>query len=740
MTQSTLSGNSAEGGGGGISFFSTRQLTVTSSTLTGNSAVGSEPGRGGGIWGFSPNMMLTDTIVANSPAGGDLVDNDGFGTVGTFSGSGNLIEDGSGGASLGKITGDPNLGLLADNGGPTLTHTLLPGSIAIDTGVPVSGEFEDQRGFARPIGAFDIGAVESGGSTASLVVTRADDVTDPNDGLTTLREAVNTANSNPDASAITFAPGITTVTLTQGTLALTTFVTISGPANGTETITRAAAASNFGIFFVDTTGSASLSNLTISKGRGAGGIANFGALRVNASTITDNSADFAGGGIRNEGALTVVASTISNNSAAFGGGISSGVQTSETATAKIINSTISGNTATSLGGGIYNGNITDESFTIRSSTIAGNGAAQGGGIYFDDVIDHMELDNTIVADSTSGGDLTASGTNSFTGFGNLVEDNSGGNALGKISGDPKLGPLADNGGPTKTHALLPGSIAIDGGDNALAAGLATDQRGQSRIVGIVDIGAFETQNKAGTAFLQPDPLHPGQNMLIVLGTPDADAIGVDRFGNDRYAVGILSFPSGKCPTFFGATFAGPISRVVVHGGEGNDLIAVDNDLKADAWLYGDGGNDVLIGGGGNDLLMGGTGNDVLTARGGRDILIGGTGADVLFGGSGGDLLIAGSTAFDLNEAALLSIQLEWTSNRDATTRAANLRGTGTGPCANGSVFLKASGLGATVFSDSSIDILTGGSGRDWYFANRIGGGVLDAIFGLQGNDLLDELA
>ena len=86
-----------------------------------------------------------------------------------------------------------------------------------------------------------------------------------------------------------------------------------------------------------------------------------------------------------------------------------------------------------------------------------------------------------------------------TNINNLIED---GSCNPLLSGDPNLGPLQDNGGPTETQALLSGSIAIDAGDNAGAAGLMFDQRdpGFDRIVnGTVDIGAFEVQS-------QPPPI------------------------------------------------------------------------------------------------------------------------------------------------------------------------------------------------------------------------------------------
>ena len=106
-----------------------------------------------------------------------------------------------------------------------------------------------------------------------------------------------------------------------------------------------------------------------------------------------------------------------------------------------------------------------------------------------------------------------------------------------------------------------------------------------------------------------------------------------------------------------------------------------------------------------------------SAVGVSDLLIGGSGADLLHGGSGDDLLIAGTTAFDANDVALAAIMAEWTSGRSYATRVANLSGTGSGPRANGNFFLKASGPDATVFDDNDIDVLIGGSGMDWFFAD-----------------------
>jgi Ca2+-binding RTX toxin-like protein len=156
-----------------------------------------------------------------------------------------------------------------------------------------------------------------------------------------------------------------------------------------------------------------------------------------------------------------------------------------------------------------------------------------------------------------------------------------------------------------------------------------------------------------------------------------------------------------------------ISGGIVHienvtGGAGNDTLSGD---AGDNVLLGNAGNDVLNGGpGGNDVLVGGAGNDKLTGGPGRSLLLGGAGADTLTGGAGDDLLIAGTTNYDTNAQALLAVLSEWQrTDADYTTRISHLRN---GGGKNGSFKLTSS----TVHADTSADVLTGGAGQDWFWA------------------------
>jgi predicted outer membrane repeat protein len=234
-----------------------------------------------------------------------------------------------------------------------------------------------------------------------------------------------------------------------------------------------------------------VANSTISgnsTGSSGGGISVSGSGLVPGSsivnsTISGNSAKTSGGGI--SGGATVENSTISGNSAGMSGG---GIYGSPT----VGNSTISGNSAGTSGGGIYN----NSSLDVTLSTITGNSAPSGGGIYN---VGSVEVSNTILNAGASGENIfNDGGTVTSDGY-NLSSDDGGGYLTGpgdQINTDPLLGLLQNNGGPTFTHALLPGSPAIDAGDPNFTPPPFNDQRGCSfdRVFnGRIDIGSFEMQ-------------------------------------------------------------------------------------------------------------------------------------------------------------------------------------------------------------------------------------------------------
>ena len=154
MTNSTLSGNSAGDSGGGISDSGSASLTYV--TVANNQAAS---GGGLAIAAGSQSAVSSIDSIYQDPQGGSLVV-----AGGAFQSLGHNLFADSPGVALDLtdlINTDPLLGPLANNGGPTLTQTLLAGSTAMNAGVGVAGITTDQRGASRPTsGPTDIGAVQ----------------------------------------------------------------------------------------------------------------------------------------------------------------------------------------------------------------------------------------------------------------------------------------------------------------------------------------------------------------------------------------------------------------------------------------------------------------------------------------------------------------------------------------------------------------------------------------------------
>jgi CSLREA domain-containing protein len=257
-------------------------------------------------------------------------------------------------------------------------------------------------------------------------------------------------------------------------------------------------------------GGTTLNHVRIGNNSG-GGIGNHqGDVFLVNSTLTRNSASN-GGGIFNSagGLIEVVSSTISNNSATeAGGGIynTSGDPFGRiSAVVRVTNSTISANLA-NVGGGIEN--VDDRagvSVRVVNSTIARNRArTEGGGVHNVESGDpdnpiYVFLINSLVALNAA---PTAPDVSNGAARFSLIGDGTGsgisntnGNQVGNVSPhsspiDPRIGPLAANGGPSRTHALLAGSPAIDAASAADCP--ASDQRGVTRPQGpACDIGSYE---------------------------------------------------------------------------------------------------------------------------------------------------------------------------------------------------------------------------------------------------------
>ncbi|MEO1681645.1 MAG: CHAT domain-containing protein [Cyanobacteria bacterium J06631_12] len=211
---------------------------------------------------------------------------------------------------------------------------------------------------------------------------------------------------------------------------------------------------------------------------------------VEESTFQGNRARIGGGALVEAGTtLTVTSSTFEANTADAGGGLFNA------GTSELTNSTFSANTA--VDGGAINSFGAAAALTVRNSTLSQNVASQRGGGIRESFTQGARLQNTIVAGNASPDASDVSGTFADKGN-NLIgrADAATGFTASALVGtsaasiDPQLAPLADNGGPTKTHRLLADSAAINAG--GLSNLPAVDQRGGPRFVGeSVDIGAVE---------------------------------------------------------------------------------------------------------------------------------------------------------------------------------------------------------------------------------------------------------
>ena len=312
-------------------------------------------------------------------------------------------------------------------------------------------------------------------------------VTNTNDnGPGSLRQALVNANVGDtiDATGIT---GV--IKLASGELLVNNSVTINGPGADLLAVDGNAAGT---VFQVMSIGPVTISDLAIrnAHGRSGGGIFNggVGTLTIINTALSGNTADF-GGGVYNGGTLNIVNSTISGNTANTEG---AGVYNPVTLT--IINSTFSDNTS-QIAGAVFN----TGTLVISNSTITNNTSMfLAGGVVN---LNNFQIGNTILNEGPASANIynNSSGVVMSLGY-NLSSDDAFGILTGpgdQIRTDPKLGPLQNNGGHTLTHALLPGSPAIDAGDPSFTPPPSFDQRGPGflRIVdGRIDKGSFEVQS------------------------------------------------------------------------------------------------------------------------------------------------------------------------------------------------------------------------------------------------------
>jgi hypothetical protein len=638
-----LSGNQVFGTGdfgGGAIYFDDGSVTITNSTLTGNSAniagaIGINADDAGESLTIRNSIVAGNTADTNpdftapgNPGTNLVVDhsligrNDGTSltATGTTPGAnGNLIGGNNSGAAI-----NPQLAPLANNGGPTLTHALLSNSPAINKGsnALVAGVTTDQRGnpFARIFDpTVDMGAYERQTLAASFfVVTTTSDELNYSNGVVSLREAIANANGSVGSNTITFATSTngTEFDLSLGEMFVTDTLTING--NGANnTIIDAQQLSRI---FNFQSGDFTLNGVTLKNGRtianrdGGGAIdsSSSGLLAIQNSTLSGNSTagNFADGGAiyTYSGAVTISQSTLSGNSTAG---------------------------SDAAGGAIY---TNTGAVSISQSTLTLNDSDQGDGGAISSISAPVTILNSIVAGNTDNGtapDVHKSpnsddvfivinsliGRNNGTGLTASANPDANGNLIGGTTDptkiNPLLAPLANNGGPTRTHALLTNSPAFDRGSNALAVNvsnanspLTTDQRGSNflRIVaGTVDMGAIETRTPDGTtgadAFvLTYSSTSTSGSVVVTVSTDGGPVVNLGTFpmnlpliinglgGTDSVRiVGTTGADTFTVNTSTGLIINGSsltltsIENRALAGGLGNDVYKFDVDSALGLW-------------------------------------------------------------------------------------------------------------------------------------------------------------
>ncbi len=482
-------------------------------------------------------------------------------------------------------------------------------SLGVLTGADVAASIDD-TGHARYGGNWDLeftrGDIETAiafsteiqqnwdGKLATITVTTFADVIDGGDGLTSLREAIQTANGGGGGDTIVLSAG--TYLLDElgdgegaaltGDLDILLSVTIVGDSAGTTVIDASGmSAVPDRIFEVLSGSTLTLNNLTLTGGDGGGSgggavlvstgttlitndviIAgndgnNGGALQNNGTfnatfttfdnnsgnsgaaidnsgtmTLTDvaiigNTATNAGGGIRNNGDATLTSVTLSGNSANQGGAIHHG---GGGAFMDLTNVTISGNSATTSGGAIYtNRNIDTTNVTIAFNQVTTAVTGTGGGVFVSGGGGDLTMRNTILYNNTA--DVGANSNTALFSSGNNISDSQAITSAqpgDQLDVDPNLDPiLRDNGGYTKTHALLAGSIAIDTGTATSAPvvdqrGFARPQDGDGNASFVHDIGAFELMSNLAPS-INDNRLPVGQGSSVVLTASELSATDPD---------------------------------------------------------------------------------------------------------------------------------------------------------------------------------------------------------------------
>jgi len=461
-------------------------------------------------------------------------------------------------------------------------------------------------------------------------------------GANSLRDCVTKANAAGGADTINFTAGLTgTITLTTGELGISDAVSIQGPGASKLSVSGNMASRIFNISapFLSTV---SISGLTATEGNASNGgaiISNDAKVVLTDCVLSKNSATGTGGAVMVGLTMTATGCTFSDNNAGVKGG-AVGITASSFASMILRTCTVSGNLAVN-GGGIYANNY----LLIEGTTVSGNRASlQGGGIFAGGNFQGLTLRNSTISGNVNlslngeGGGIAINSGSTLTIQNCTITDNEAGKRGGGIArpggggfiilessivsgniattapdifnnnsdvqqkssavgsgvgffqvdqgGNLPFGPhvqlhlaaLADNGGPTKTHALGPNSPLINTGSNPI--GLTSDQRGPGfvRVFGAgPDIGAFESTTFVTRIVTNVFDTGPGslrQAVLDANAAPGVDVITFDPIGfGSQQEIRLFT---GEIAINDSIAIVGPAGKVTINGNAGGRLFSTVN--------------------------------------------------------------------------------------------------------------------------------------------------------------------
>lgn len=638
IKNSTISNNEYVNGLGGGGIYNKGSLTVIDSVISRNTAI-----EGGGIFNelnseltisgttFSNNSSITEPESPGGSAG--AIGNIGTLTIENSTFTNNLAYSG-GGAIVNAINGTTNISNSVFTGNTTYGNDGKGGAI-INMDATMIVETSTFNSNTSKVG----GAIYNDGQlTISGGTFTENDASSGNGGGIANLETLTLADASLSNNSASLGGGIYNsgleITITNTTINSNSAGTGGGGiANewagaGLMVITNSTISGNTapnggGMHNLAATGTVSISDTTISNNTSTdngGGITSFGALSLSNTLLLNNSAFEQGGAVFILGTTTISDSTLMNNSSEKGGG---GIYNDSTGVLILTNSTMSENSAGESGGAIKNAGeliingtlffhnqaedkggaiytITSGSgSTITNSTITQNISVRGGAIGADGAADNTIRNTTFVHNqaiygseiwtfSTAGQVQILNSILLCENFDDCLYYRPGGLSLspntliqsGNLA-SVGLSPLADNGGPTQTMALLPGSPAINAGTNATCTEI--DQRGIERPQGDnCDLGAYE----------YIDNTAPSVSSIIRIAASPTTAASVDftvTFSEDVQNVGNDDF-SLTTPNITGAAIMGvtPVSASVytvsVNTGTGNGSIRlnlIDDDSIED---------------------------------------------------------------------------------------------------------------------------------------------------------------